>query len=69
MQHMTIAAKVGKQKKMVFLSASQISKSKDGKGVKSFPDLNAIVNCTKNVKTLENIDKYLKSAYCVTLLR
>ena len=46
-----------------FLAAGQISKSFDGMGINSCPDLHAMIRCAKNTNVLCNIDEFEKNAH------
>ena len=42
-----------------FISTGEISKSLDGKGINSCPDLHAMIKCTKNKSILNNVNAYV----------
>ena len=45
-----------------FLATGEISKSMDGRGTNSCPDLHAMINCTKNDDMLSNANDFMDKA-------
>ena len=46
-----------------FISTGEISKSLDGKGINSCPDLHAMIKCTKNKSMLNNVNSYIDKVH------
>ena len=44
------------------MATGQISKSLDGKGLNSCPDLHAMTKCVKNASVLHNMENFEKKA-------
>ena len=49
-----------------FMSTSEASGTRDGKGVNYCPYLHEILKCTKNSHTLENRDKFAQKTHAVS---